>query len=86
MKKNWSIEGKGYFNGSVANPFNINLKISDIKCGYGYIEFTGSKKELDKFIDKLLDNEETFKYINHHEEGEDEGMFFNGINFKELMS
>ena len=86
MKKRWIIEGKGYFNGSVTNPFNINLKISDIKCGYGYIEFTGSKKELDKFIDKLLDNEETFKYINHHEEGEDEGMFFNGINFKELMS
>ena len=30
MIKKWIIEGKGYFNGSVTNPFNINLEISDI--------------------------------------------------------
>ena len=68
MIKKWIIEGKGQFNGSVTNPFNINLEISDIHYSYGYIGFTGSKKELYKFLDKLLDNEETFKYINHFEE------------------
>tara|TARA_R110001583_G_scaffold167441_1_gene320271 strand:+ start:79 stop:336 length:258 start_codon:yes stop_codon:yes gene_type:complete len=85
MIKKYIITGKGYFNCTVNDPFVKGIEISDLSSGYGYIGFTGSEKELDKFIDKLIDNEETFKYINHHEEGEDQGMFFNGINFKELV-
>ena len=57
MIKKWIIEGKGYFNGSVTNPFNLNLQISDINYSYGHIEFSGSKKSLEKFIDAFIENE-----------------------------
>ena len=85
MIKKYIIKGKGYFNYTVNDPFVKGIEISDLCSSYGRIEFTGTVKQLDKFIDRLLDNEVTFKYINHHEEGEEQGMYFNGINFKELM-
>ena len=86
MIKKYIIKGKGYFNHTVNDPFVKGLEISDLSSGYGNIEFTGTEKQLDKFIDRLLENEATFKYITHHEEGEDQGMYFNGVNFKELIS
>jgi len=86
MIKKYIITGKGYFNYTVNDPFVKGIEISDLSSGYGYIEFTGTEKQLDKFIDRLIDNEATFKYINHHAEGEDEGMYFNGVNFEELIS
>ena len=86
MIKKYIITGKGYFNCTVNDPFVKGIEISDLYSSYGNIEFTGTEKELEKFIDRLLDNEATFKIIDYFEESEDQGMYFNGVNFKELIS
>ena len=85
MIKKYIIKGKGYFNTTVDDPFIKGIEISDLSCRYGRIEFRGTEEQLDKFIYRLIDNENTFKYITHHEEGEDDGMYFNGVNFKEFI-
>ena len=85
MIKKYIIKGKGYFNTTVNDPFIKGIEISDLSCSYGNIKFTGTEKQLDKFICRLIDNENTFKYITHHEEGKDQGMYFNGVNFKEFI-
>tara|TARA_R100001530_G_scaffold118333_1_gene85475 strand:+ start:186 stop:389 length:204 start_codon:yes stop_codon:yes gene_type:complete len=61
------IEGKGYYNAMVNDPFISGTEISDIKCGYGYIEFEGTEKELDLFLDSLYQDESTFKVIGIHD-------------------
>ena len=85
MRKQWIIKGKGYFNTTV-NDYATGLEFCDLKSSYGQIEFTGTEHQVDKFVESLLENEETFKYINHHLKGEEQEMFFNGVNFEELIS
>jgi hypothetical protein len=67
MIKEYIIKGKGYFKCNVENPFNLNLQISDLQLSYGQINFTGTEKELDKFIYNLIQDESTFKMITYFE-------------------
>ena len=66
MKKEFLIEGKGYYNTIVDDPFISGVEISDIKSGYGYIEFKGTDKQLDKFLEHLYQDEKYFKVIGIH--------------------
>tara|TARA_R110000824_G_scaffold48326_1_gene136552 strand:+ start:237 stop:443 length:207 start_codon:yes stop_codon:yes gene_type:complete len=65
--KHFFIEGKGYYNAIVDDPFIRGVQISDIKSGYGYIEFKGTDNELDKFLEHLYQDETYFKVIGIHE-------------------
>lgn len=61
------LQGKGYFNVTTNDPFISGIEITDIQSSYGYIKFTGTEKELNKFCDKLIEQgEQTFKLIGIH--------------------
>jgi hypothetical protein len=60
------IEGKGFFNEIVKDPYFGHIEICDIKTGYGYIEFKGTEKQLDSFLDSLYQDESDFKVIGVH--------------------
>ena len=61
------LQGKGYFNVTTSDPFISGIEITDIQSSYGYIKFTGTEKELNKFCDKLIEQgDETFKLIGIH--------------------
>tara|TARA_R110002020_G_scaffold98019_1_gene233661 strand:- start:936 stop:1151 length:216 start_codon:yes stop_codon:yes gene_type:complete len=61
--KEFLIQGKGFFNKMVRDPYFGDIEICDIKTGYGYIEFKGTDKQLDKFLEHLYEDESTFKVI-----------------------
>jgi len=65
--KRYIITGKGYFNVTVNDPFIKGIEISDLQTKYGNIEFTGTEKQLEKFVSKLMENEESFKVIDYFE-------------------
>jgi hypothetical protein len=67
VKKDYIISGKGYYNTMVNDPFIRGVEVSDIKCGYGHIKFTGTDKQLDKLLDHLYQDEKYFKVIGVHE-------------------
>ena len=60
------IEGKGVFNEIVKDPYFSGVEISDIKTGYGHIEFKGTEKQLDLFLESLYQDESDFKVIGVH--------------------
>lgn len=60
------IEGKGFYNEMVRDPYFGDIEICDIKTGYGYIEFKGTEKQLDSFLDSLYQDESDFKVIGVH--------------------
>ena len=66
MIKEYLIQGKGYFGCMVDSPVP-GIEIGDIKFRYGYIEFKGSEKQLDLFLERLYKDESTFKVIGIHE-------------------
>ena len=66
MIKEFLIEGRGYYNTMVNDPYFGDIEISDIKVGYGYIEFKGTEKQLDLFLEHLYQDESTFKVIGVH--------------------
>ena len=65
--KRYVITGKGYFNVTANDPFIGGVEVSDIQTKYGNIEFTGTEKQLEKFVSKLMENEESFKVIDYFE-------------------
>ena len=74
------IHGKGYFNVTTNDPFISGIEISDIKSSYGYIKFTGTEKQLDKFCDYLLEQgEATFKITGIFNEEEE-------THYKQLLN
>ena len=66
-KKWFLIEGKGFKNVMVNDPFLSGVEVADIKCAYGYIEVNCTKEELEKILIKLYENEASFKVIGVHE-------------------
>ena len=66
MIKEYLIQGKGYF-GRMVDSQITGVEMGDIKVGYGYIEFKGSEKQLDLFLERLYKDESTFKVIGIHE-------------------
>ena len=65
--KEFLIQGKGFWNNMLPDPFVQGVEVSDIKSGYGYIEFKGTDKQLDKFLEHLYQDESSFKVIGIHE-------------------
>ena len=76
QKKRYIITGKGYINCGVDNPYNLNLEITDLKYKYGQIEFTGSKAALEKFVEKLMEDEASFKVTGYFEKDSKEHQYF----------
>jgi|TARA_R100001594_G_scaffold6565_3_gene18539 hypothetical protein len=66
MIKQYLIEGKGFYNVMVDDPFFCGVEISDIKTRYNYIEFKGTEKQLDSFLEHLYQDESEFKVIGVH--------------------
>ena len=63
MIKEYIIQGKGYYNALVSDPYISGVEVSDIKTGYGYIEFKGTDKQLSSFLEHLYEDEASFKVI-----------------------
>ena len=61
--KEYIIQGKGEYNRIVNDPYFGEKEISDIQSGYGYINFKGTDKQLDSFLEYLYQDESTFKVI-----------------------
>lgn len=76
MIKQYTIQGKGYFNYITKDTYLSNKEFTDIKCRYGCIEFKGTEKQLDSFLEKLYDDESSFKVIGVHEEDEELENYF----------
>jgi len=64
--KEFLIMGKGYKNIMTDDPYLSGVEVADITTAYGYIEFKGTDKELDKFLMYLYKDESTFKVIGVH--------------------
>ena len=62
MKKEYIITGSGYYNTNVEHPLNLGLEIGDIEWKRGVINFKGTEKQLESFIDLLLEDETYFKF------------------------
>tara|TARA_R100001463_G_scaffold40982_2_gene86660 strand:+ start:289 stop:498 length:210 start_codon:yes stop_codon:yes gene_type:complete len=61
------IEGKGYWNVLKNDPFISGVETTDIESSYNNIRFNGTEKQLDSFLDQLLDEgEAAFKIIGIH--------------------
>jgi len=61
------IQGKGYWNVQLNDPFISGVETTDIESSYNYISFKGTEKQLDSFLDQLIDQgEATFKIIGIH--------------------
>ena len=61
--KEYIIQGKGEYKRIVNDPYFGEKEISDIQSGYGYINFKGTDKQLDSFLEHLYQDESTFKVI-----------------------
>ena len=79
MIKEYTIQGKGYFNYTTNHSYMSNKEFTDIKCGYGYIQFKGTEKQLDSFLDTLYEDESSFKVIGVHEEDEELENYFKNL-------
>jgi|TARA_R110002012_G_scaffold3581_1_gene16864 hypothetical protein len=76
QKKRYIITGKGYFNATVNDPFISSVEIQDLQVSYGNIEFTGTEEQLEKFLDKLIEDEASFKVTGHFEKDSKEHQYF----------
>lgn len=66
MIKEFRIDGKGYYNVVEDDPIITGVETSDIKCGYGYVKFKGTDKQLDDFLEEIQKDETYFKVIGVH--------------------
>jgi hypothetical protein len=65
--KDYIIQGKGYWNVQLNDPFISGVETTDIESSYNHIKFNGTEKQLDSFLDQLLDEgEAAFKIIGIH--------------------
>ena len=73
MKINkYLINIKEYINQEMLpDPFVTGKEYCDIKLGYGYIEFTGTEKQLDSYLTELYKDESSFKVIGVHDDDPD---------------
>ena len=60
--KNYIIQGKGYWNVQLNDPFISGVQTTDIESSYNHIKFKGTEKQLESFIDLLLEDETYFKF------------------------
>tara|TARA_R100001163_G_C5012840_1_gene158169 strand:- start:681 stop:923 length:243 start_codon:yes stop_codon:yes gene_type:complete len=62
MVKEYIITGDGYYNTLTEHPLSLGLQIGDIEWKRGVINFKGTEKQLDSFIDLLIQDETYFKF------------------------
>tara|TARA_R100000742_G_C4236818_1_gene57263 strand:+ start:143 stop:541 length:399 start_codon:yes stop_codon:yes gene_type:complete len=74
--KNWIITGKGFINCGVENPYNLNLEITDLKYKYNQIELTATEDDVEKFVEKLMQDEASFKVTGYFEKDSKEHQYF----------
>tara|TARA_R110000824_G_scaffold313104_2_gene499970 strand:- start:15 stop:254 length:240 start_codon:yes stop_codon:yes gene_type:complete len=68
--KEYIITGKGNYKTMVNDPFIKGLEMCDIQSGYRHIKFKGTEKQLDAFVEKLIEDETNFKFIDWFEKDE----------------
>ena len=61
------IQGKGYWNVQLNDPFISGVETTDIESSYNYISFKGTENQLDSFLEQLREQgEAAFKIIGIH--------------------
>ena len=70
MIKEYIITGKGYYNNCVEHPLSLGLQIGDIEYKRGVINFKGTEEQLETFVDILIEDETSFKFIDWFEKEE----------------
>ena len=62
--KNYIIQGKGYWNVQLNDPFISGVQTTDIESSYNHIKFKGTEKQLDSFLKQLREQGDSqFKII-----------------------
>ena len=62
--KDYIIQGKGYWNVQLNDPFISGVETTDIESSYNHIKFKGTEKQLDSFLKQLREQGEAqFKII-----------------------
>ena len=62
--KDYIIQGKGYWNVQLNDPFISGVQTTDIQSSYNHIKFKGTEKQLDSFLSQLIEQgEAAFKVI-----------------------
>ena len=58
------IQGKGYWNLQLNDPFISGVQTTDIESSYNHISFKGTEKQLDSFLKQLREQGDAqFKVI-----------------------
>jgi hypothetical protein len=58
------ITAKGYFTDAAERSWLKDYMDNDLRFGYGFIYLTGTRKDLDDFLDKMI--KDGVKYIGLH--------------------
>ena len=73
MNKTYIIQGKGYFPVKNQQDYTIvGVEPSDIHWTHDQITFTGTEKQLQQFLKKLMKDEKYYKVIGIQEHNETE--------------
>lgn len=77
MNKTYIIQGKGYFPVKNQQDYTIvGVETSDIHWTHDQITFTGTEKQLQQFLKKLMKDEKYYKVIGIHEHNETEEEYY----------
>ena len=78
--KNYLIQGKGYWNVQLNDPFISGVQTTDIDSSYNHIKFKGTEKQLDSFLSQLIEQgEAAFKVIGIIEDNPIEEEYFKNL-------
>jgi predicted MPP superfamily phosphohydrolase len=77
MNKTYIIQGRGYFPIHNQQDYTVvGVETSDIHWTHDQISFTGTEKQLQQFLKKLMKDEKYFKVIGIHEHNEEEEQYY----------
>ena len=76
MNKDYIIMGRGYANTILKDPFITGMEIADIEFVRGEIRLNTTEDKLEKFVSKLMDNEDSFKVVDYFEKDSEEHRFY----------
>ena len=78
--KDYLIQGKGYWNVQLNDPFISGVETTDIESSYNHIKFKGTEKQLESFLEQLREQgEATFKIIGVIEDNPEEEEYFKNL-------
>ena len=74
------IQGKGYWNVQLNDPFISGVQTTDIESSYNHIAFKGTEKQLDSFLEQLREQGEAqFKIIGVIEDNPTQEEYFKNL-------